>query len=216
MLPVWLWNGAPADAGNSMVSFEYEVMLPFSYILVLPRLSLSLPRPLTPFASGRSCLHFRYELLSAGLDAPVLRLWDLRYTSSTNAANSSSSKSHALREYRGHAPITSKPLKAITRPRWLVYPSGNDISTTTESSGPRALIAVQGEHTTKLTLYDAASGAVVSRGEAGGSATVLAPVAGFHHQSGSVSDHQQQNSLAPCVAVAFDDGQISLLGPNSE
>jgi len=163
---------------------------------------------------------YRYELLSAGLDAPVLRLWDLRYSSSTSASNNSSStssgkKSHPLREYRGHSPITSKPLKAITRPRWLVYPSGSDVSASA-SGGPRALIAVQGEHTTKLTLYDAASGAVVSRGEAGGSATVLAPVAGFLHQLGGTNDQQQQQVLSPCVAVAFDDGQISLLGPNSE
>lgn len=162
----------------------------------------------------------RFELLSAGLDAPVLRLWDLRRctlaASNTNGGNSP--KQRALCEYRGHAPASTKPLKAITRPRWLVLPPGNDSNSRGSGSGssacgPDALIAVQGEHTTKLTLYDASTGVVVSRGEVGGCATVLAPVSGF---LGAAGGGGEGATALPCVAVAYEDGEIALLRPSHE
>jgi len=189
-----------------------------------------------------------HELLTAGLDAPVLRLWDVRMASSGGGgggggeSGSGCGRRAPLREYRGHVPSSAggKRLKAISRPRFLApacFPlSASSWSSSASSSfsspclgasgvscgGVR--IAVQGEHCSKLTLYDAASGTVVSRGALESAATAIAPACGFAvgpsglggpGGCGAVTAGGARGSRGslPCVAVAYDDGRIALLVP---
>jgi WD40 repeat protein len=165
------------------------------------------------------------ELLTAGLD-DALRLWDLR------------SPGKPLRVFRGHVPAGvggtagGKKLKAITRPRFVTAFNGSGSGGGSGSTTSSNLIAVQGEHTTKLTLYDARSGTVVSRGDLGGTATALTQVAisldrrksrrgGAEEEAAAAAARRRKGhgedggtgGGGPCLAVAFDNGGISLLVP---
>lgn len=125
-----------------------------------------------------------HELLSCGLDK-ALKLWDAR------------SPRAPLRAFEGHVPCGARAApKGIIRPRWLTR--GFDCGGSGGGSGGPALtIAVQGWGSTKLTLFEAETGAVLSRGELGEAVTAMAQVA-----------------AGPCLAVAHEEGDIKLLVPS--
>lgn len=121
------------------------------------------------------------------------KVWDVR------------KPSEGLHTLSGHIPSQHENrLKQISRPRWLpampaTLTSNNDCDSNLTQSGDNlwGVIAVQGEHTTKLTLYDALRGDILSRGELGSSASTIANV----------------GDTEPLVAVGLADGTISFLVP---
>ena len=141
-----------------------------------------------------------HELLTTGFDT-VLKLWDLRRaTSSRNSSSSSSridsslSPQKPLREFRGHipppAPNRAPPkLKNITRPRFL--------------GATGATIAVCGDTTHHLTLFDTSTGAIISRGELDEYATTIVQVTGGCSNGGA--------EVGVSVAVAEASGRIKIL-----
>ena len=131
-----------------------------------------------------------HELLSAGFDM-VLKLWDLRKPPLHQGKSGATSGTHkALREFRGHIPPPAAShafpkLKNITRPRFL-GPTG-------------AAIAVCGDTTHHLTLFDTSGATITSRGLLDDYATSVI----------QVSEGGDGNGVS--VAVAEASGRIKIL-----
>ena len=116
-----------------------------------------------------------------------------------------------LRELRGHVPIGAAKLKQITRPRWLLPPESAKAGPggRPQAAGVARHVVVQGERSTKLTLFDASSGLVISRGELGGGCTTLAVAADRLATAAATA-----GEIA--VAAAFDTGRIAFLVPATD
>jgi hypothetical protein len=114
-------------------------------------------------------------------------VWDVRNTA------------ESIRVLSGHIPPQqAHRLKQISRPRWLPSSAATSSDSEVKERKPWDVIAVQGEHSTKLTLFDASTGNVLSRGELQSAATTIANV-GYEEEA--------------LVAVAMLDGTISFLVP---
>ncbi|CAN0325160.1 unnamed protein product [Pylaiella littoralis] len=132
-------------------------------------------------------------LLTAGLDSTV-RLHDLRRPGAA-----------PLHVFRGHCPYSLARPRAIHRPEFLLTAGAVAGGGAGSSGGGRVNIITCGERSEKLSMYDAGTGATVSRGVLGDEASALAVgVSGWSNapSPGAVS-----------IAAALPGGSVVLLEP---
>eukprot|EP00903_Cladosiphon_okamuranus_P017877 g16450.t1 len=131
-------------------------------------------------------------LMSAGLDAAI-KLHDLRRLDAP------------LHVFRGHCPYALVRPRAIHRPEFF-FPAAGTSGGKGNADDDRASVNVLscGERSEKLSMYDARTGATVSRGVLGAEASALAVCGGGW--SGT-------SSGAGAVAAALPGGSVVLLEP---
>eukprot|EP00752_Nemacystus_decipiens_P012495 g11067.t1 len=129
-------------------------------------------------------------LMSAGLDSTI-KLHDLRHLGAP------------LHVFRGHCPYALARPRSIHRPEFF-FPAA---VTGTGSGGDRGGVNILscGERSEKLSMYDAGTGATVSRGVLGAEASALAV--------GGSGGWPKTSSGAGTVAAALPGGSVVLLEP---